>query len=1060
MDQVSDDLLSILTGKPATKAPKAAATYDPLDAAVRTVIAEESDPEARQWVAGVIRNRAKAKNGDLLAVVREKGQFEPWADEANKIAKIDPNSDDYKKTAALVGPILRGEVDDPTGGATHFYAPQLQADLKRDKPEWDDGSGVQKGRSLFFRINDQGGGSELANVLGVKSDMAQADADFAKAFGDPAKYDKAEMISRGVTPFRELKDGGKVAGVLSKEQEELYKALNKGGGYKPNDPEGSPYNMLFMQEGISEKDIPPGAYYVTRGGEFKRAPGGEDKDASPVKGFGQGAADVALSVANLMPGSEDSTIKSRLLTDQMVYDAEHKGELGAGLGRFAGQTAAALPVMAGVEAAALPAIGGSALGRFALGKAGAEMAPGVGRAATRLASRVTQGAAEGAGGAALVSSASDEPLADQMKTGALVGGVLRPAVPLAAKAGEKVGSAVRGMVEPWTYSGREKGIDRLVGQLAPDGYIPDLREIIPGVQPTLGEASGNAGIASLERNARSNPKLSEMFAKRDEANAEARSAFLENARGDEQTVADLSRSRRAEVGRARAEVFSRAQPTNPQTAIQAIDAALESPEAHMEAVARPLQSLRDKISRPPAETTPEQARAFNQAVARSFGAPNLSPEGMSAARAALGRRFEEIASNTTVPWDDGLRQSIGQIIRDTAQVVPDSSLPPLFRQLDNIASTADSDAISGASYQALTKKGAPLSSLQSAGDPTIRDAANRIREALDDALERSLGAQEGAESSLASLRDARLAYKNLKTVEGALKSAGPDRVLSPQAVMSAVKRNFGQFAYQGGGPLGDAAEAALREQASRPPRLETDPHQLFGMRESLSTAITKLEKEGSDASQLAADRLRTVRDSLDQTIEGGAPGYRQFVELAERTQQPIEATRFLQSLKLTDMRGNVTLAKIDGALKRIGDMRAKPGDNPAKMVSEESLRQLEALRDDLLRADSVMRGKAKGSDTVQNFMTGKMAEDGGVPVALGATLGRIPGGNLVAGAATKAISERNDKMLGQLSSRLLNPSEMPLKNVTLKKRPPVIPVGDVALPVIGGQFSSSVGANK
>lgn len=622
MDQVSEDLLSILTGKSsAPSAPKAASapaksakTYDPYDAAVRTVLAEESDPTAQEWVAGVIANRAKKSGKNFYEVVTEENQFEPWA--RGTAQAVDPNSKEYKAAAERLKDILEGKRD-PSGGAMNFYAPEAQAELsKKDgrpaKAEFDDGTGVRVGNTLFFRPGSTQGGSELTSILGVQPDTGAAEADFAKAFGDPAKYgDKAEMISRGVTPFRELKDGGKVQGVLSKPQEELYASLAKGGGYKPNDPEGSAYNMLFMQEGVSEKDIPPGAYYVTRDGEFKRAAGGDQQDGSPIKGFGQGAADVALSVANAMPGSDDSTIKNRLRTDQMVYDADHKGELNAGLGRFLGQSVAAIPLMAGAEAVALPAIGGSALGKFILGKGGAEMAPGAMKAITKLGSKLTQGAAEGAGGAALVSSASDEPLSDQLATGAIVGGALRPVVPAVGKLGEKVGSSVRDLVEPWTYSGREKGVERILGKVGGDNVNLDLRELVPGSKPTMAEASGNAGLATLERNARTNPQLVERFNERLRDNAAARKDFFGSIAKDGEAIEEAKAAREAATANVREQAFKGAGAADSAPVLAKVDEILSGPSGQRDVVTKALASIRSKLE---GQTDVQQLYGIRKAI--------------------------------------------------------------------------------------------------------------------------------------------------------------------------------------------------------------------------------------------------------------------------------------------------------------------------------------------------------------------------------------------------------------------------------------------------------------
>lgn len=439
---MSQDLAAILTGEP-SKAPAKktagagaapAKTYEPYEAAVRTVLAEESDPVAQDWVAGVIANRLKSgKHGkDFYEVVTAPGQFEPW--KRGTAQSVDPNSKAYTEAAERVRDILEGKRD-PSGGAMNFYAPEAQAELaKKDgrnpKAEFDDGTGVRVGKTLFFRPGGAKGGSDLASVLGAAEDAAaQAEAEkaFATTFGAAGAPDPVEAA--GLTPYQGIKDD-----TLTKGQQELYEALNKGGGYKPEEPGGSPLNPFFMQKGVREKDIPPGAYYIDRSGKFQRQAGGDKEPESSVgRGFGQGAADVALSVANLFPGSDDSTIRNRLITDQAVYDADLKGDPISGAGRFGGQLAASVPLLMGGEAAAAPMLMRSGIGRFIAGAAGAEALPAgagvaarAGQLALRGGSMAASGAAEGAGAAALTHSASDAPLQDQMLMGMALGGALKP----------------------------------------------------------------------------------------------------------------------------------------------------------------------------------------------------------------------------------------------------------------------------------------------------------------------------------------------------------------------------------------------------------------------------------------------------------------------------------------------------------------------------------------------------------------------------------------------------------------------------------------------------------
>jgi hypothetical protein len=123
------------------------------DAAVRTVLGEAGSETAagKKAVAAVILNRAKQSGQSIQDVVLAHNQFEPWSNDstAQKLLNIDPNSKEYKEAEALVEQAMSG--DDPTGGATHFYAPKLQSKLGREKPSFDDGNGTAIGNHLFFK---------------------------------------------------------------------------------------------------------------------------------------------------------------------------------------------------------------------------------------------------------------------------------------------------------------------------------------------------------------------------------------------------------------------------------------------------------------------------------------------------------------------------------------------------------------------------------------------------------------------------------------------------------------------------------------------------------------------------------------------------------------------------------------------------------------------------------------------------------------------------------------------------------------------------------------------
>lgn len=129
----------------------------PEELAIRTIAAESSgDPEESRAIAHVINNRLRSGRWgkDIPSVVLAPKQFEPWSDPEGKNypLKISPSSSRYKTAEAA----FRQLGDDPTGGATHFYAPEAQAALGRKPPSWDTGSGLALGKTLFFKDVDSG----------------------------------------------------------------------------------------------------------------------------------------------------------------------------------------------------------------------------------------------------------------------------------------------------------------------------------------------------------------------------------------------------------------------------------------------------------------------------------------------------------------------------------------------------------------------------------------------------------------------------------------------------------------------------------------------------------------------------------------------------------------------------------------------------------------------------------------------------------------------------------------------------------------------------------------
>lgn len=166
------------------------------DLAVRAVMAEAGNqsPQGKAAVASVIRNRMIAGTyGGHSAqdVVLAKNQFEPFnhfgTGHDNDPARFHPSDPAYQEAGKIVDAVMTGQLRDPTGGATHFYAPVAQAQLAQSDgraltPAWAKGPHVQIGGHMFFNPDDPNG-LDLSQSFGRNGQQPQKP--FAIMGGEP-----------------------------------------------------------------------------------------------------------------------------------------------------------------------------------------------------------------------------------------------------------------------------------------------------------------------------------------------------------------------------------------------------------------------------------------------------------------------------------------------------------------------------------------------------------------------------------------------------------------------------------------------------------------------------------------------------------------------------------------------------------------------------------------------------------------------------------------------------------------------------------------------------------
>jgi hypothetical protein len=118
--------------------------------------------------------------------------------------------------------------------------------------------------------------------------------------------------------------------------------------------------------------------------------------------------------------------------------------------------------------------------------------------------------------------------------------------------------------------------------------------------------------------------------------------------------------------------------------------------------------------------------------------------------------------------------------------------------------------------------------------------------------------------------------------------------------------------------------------------------------------------------------LQATKDKLLGVMEKLSPDYAEARHTYAQMSAPVNAMEALQGLRLTDAKGNITLSKAKNAIEGLERLRAAPGVNPAKSVTDDQLRVLRSIHEDLLRQDNLGAGRSAGANTFQNFATDNM----------------------------------------------------------------------------------------
>jgi hypothetical protein len=149
--------------------------------------------------------------------------------------------------------------------------------------------------------------------------------------------------------------------------------------------------------------------------------------------------------------------------------------------------------------------------------------------------------------AAPVNDASDywKAKASQVKTGALVGGAVPPALAAAGAAARGVKNAAMPLVAPESYVGKQ--IANMLGDDAQTvlGNLQSYKTLVPGSTPSAAQVGENTKLLQIEKANRNTVPGAEVFANRESANNAARWGVINDAAKDDSVLTQAVAARDA-----------------------------------------------------------------------------------------------------------------------------------------------------------------------------------------------------------------------------------------------------------------------------------------------------------------------------------------------------------------------------------------------------------------------------------------------------------------------------------------------------------------------------------
>ncbi len=191
---------------------------------------------------------------------------------------------------------------------------------------------------------------------------------------------------------------------------------------------------------------------------------------------------------------------------------------------------------------------------------------------------------------------------------------------------------------------------------------------------------------------------------------------------------------------------------------------------------------------------------YTRAALRTMGedAERATPEVMRNARDRLTQSFQDLSARNNLAYDQQFVNDLRQVHADYSRVLPSQQRDAIGAYMSDLANQGT--GMPGAMYQDTRSRLSQQANAIRQTDPSFSQALRGIRDALDNAMERS-----AAPADAAAWREARQQWGNMRRLENAVANSG--ELVTPQALATAAKTGRrGQYV-RGEGDLDELAQA-------------------------------------------------------------------------------------------------------------------------------------------------------------------------------------------------------------------------------------------------------------